>query len=196
MWKEDGGETSVEWHWRNTSLRTGITIPTSEIRLITSSKDLYRWEWLPEAKEIFTKHLSEHSTGAYRKIFEGIGQTFEAVLSEDHGSDERVNKTETTSFTVQIEQLENRIHCLENIIQERDIDLMKHKANQGKLKADLDSMRDKYRIQEQEIQSWMKRAEDAEQIANRYSEEVSKMLPVFQNLQNSTVAGDSSHLRD
>ncbi|KAK7928417.1 hypothetical protein PG985_005415 [Apiospora marii] len=49
----------------------GVRIDPSEVRLITSEKDAYGWQRLPEAEPLFAKHLSDHSverTEKYVKV--------------------------------------------------------------------------------------------------------------------------------
>jgi hypothetical protein len=57
-----------------------VSIEPSEVRLITSEKDPYSWRQLDDRnKDLFSKNLSDHSIGAYRRLCDGIGKTFEAV---------------------------------------------------------------------------------------------------------------------
>ena len=65
-----------------------MRIDPSEVRLITSEKDAYGWQRLPKAEPLFAKHLSDHSVEAYRRICEGVGRTFEAVVSPHHSGEE------------------------------------------------------------------------------------------------------------
>jgi len=86
-----------------------VKIDPSEVRLITSEKDAYGWQRLPEAEPLFTKHLSDHSVGAYRRICEGVGRTFEAVVSPHHNSEEvrsiRVREPDIPMFRTGYNQL-------------------------------------------------------------------------------------------
>ena len=86
-----------------------MKIDPSEVRLITSEKDAYGWQRLPEAEPLFTKHLSDHSVGAYRRICEGVGRTFEAVVSPHHNSEEvrsiRVRELEIPMLGAEYNQL-------------------------------------------------------------------------------------------
>jgi hypothetical protein len=59
--------------------RLGITIEPSQVRLIPRTDDLYCWKVLSEKQYLFSKNLSEHSTGAYKELWSGVGVTFEAV---------------------------------------------------------------------------------------------------------------------
>lgn len=43
------------------------------------AEDPYTWQALPEKQAPFSKNLSDHSIGAYKKLWAGVGQTFEAV---------------------------------------------------------------------------------------------------------------------
>jgi hypothetical protein len=60
----------------------GIVIEPSKIRLLPRDDDPYCWKWLPETKHLFSKNLSDHSTGAYKKLFKEVGVTFEAAPVE------------------------------------------------------------------------------------------------------------------
>jgi len=60
-----------------------VTIEPSRIRLVPSEDDPYIWKSLPEKQEsfnkLFSKNLSELSTGAYRELHAGVGVIFEAI---------------------------------------------------------------------------------------------------------------------
>lgn len=62
------------------AIKLGLSVRPEDVRLITSADDPYMWQILPEKRHLFTKHLSKHSTGAYRELSRGIGVSFEAVL--------------------------------------------------------------------------------------------------------------------
>ena len=55
------------------------------------SSDPYRWKIIPEKEdalsELFSKNISDHSIRAYRDLCEGVGKTFEAVLSVPPNTD-------------------------------------------------------------------------------------------------------------
>ena len=65
---------------RIAAAKLGISVRPEDVRLITSPDDPYTWQVLPEKRHLFTKHLSKHSTGAYRELSRGVGISFEAVL--------------------------------------------------------------------------------------------------------------------
>ena len=62
----------------------GIIVEPSRVRLSPGADDQYIWKILPEKKEllskIFEKNLSDHSIGAYKELYQGVGVTFEAAL--------------------------------------------------------------------------------------------------------------------
>lgn len=62
--------------------KLGITVQPAQIRLLPRHEDPYRWQWLPEKGYLFSKNLSDHSTGAYKELCKGVGVTFEAALAE------------------------------------------------------------------------------------------------------------------
>jgi hypothetical protein len=79
---------------------TGVYIQPSEVRTIPSANDPYRWKILPEGpenhensenpedlkkerpkiyEEIFKKNLSDHSINAFKALYYGVKERFEAV---------------------------------------------------------------------------------------------------------------------
>jgi chromosome segregation ATPase len=92
------------------------------VRLITGPQDSYKWISLPEKRYLFEKHLSKHCIRAYREIYVGVGETFEAVLTDasnnetgpsaeileaqpETTSDLEAVKKPTGSFTAKIDEL-------------------------------------------------------------------------------------------
>ena len=59
----------------------------SDVRLVTTEKDPYSWQYMPEAAHLFAKNLSDHSVNAYKQLCAGAGRTFEAVPSVHNGAD-------------------------------------------------------------------------------------------------------------
>ena len=74
----------------------------SEVRLSPGSNDSYTWKILPEKRrafsKIFTKNLSQHSINAYKALYEGVGVSFEAVLTNTNETD-RLDKLTPVSGT-------------------------------------------------------------------------------------------------
>lgn len=62
--------------------KLGITVQPAQIRLLPRHDDLYCWKWLPGKSYLFSKNLSDHSTGAYKELYKGVGVTFEAAPAE------------------------------------------------------------------------------------------------------------------
>jgi hypothetical protein len=60
----------------------GISVSPANIRPITGLQDPYKWVFLPEKRYLFEKHLSKHCIGVYREIYVGVGEAFEAVLTD------------------------------------------------------------------------------------------------------------------
>lgn len=56
-----------------------ISVEPAEVRLIISANNLYTWQILLEKKYLFKKHLSKHSTGAYRELYRGVSVLFKAI---------------------------------------------------------------------------------------------------------------------
>ncbi|KAK8872431.1 hypothetical protein PGQ11_002945 [Apiospora arundinis] len=130
--------------------RIGVRIDPSEVRLITSEKDAYGWQRLPEAEPLFAKHLSDHSVGAYRKICEGVGRTFEAVVSPHHNGEEvrsirSVNTSQKTpgdgTFTSRINSLTAEIDRLESELRDYSESLQAARDAREKVESELVNMR-------------------------------------------------------
>ena len=51
-----------------------------------SIDDPYSWVVLPEKRHLFTKNISDHSTGAYKELCDGVGKTFEATSAQSQAS--------------------------------------------------------------------------------------------------------------
>jgi len=63
--------------------KLGISIEPADVRLITHSDDPYTWRTLPQKQHLFKKHLSKHSIGAYRELYRGVGESFEAIRAAE-----------------------------------------------------------------------------------------------------------------
>lgn len=100
----------------------GIWVSPPDVCLITRPQDPYKWAFLPEKRYLFQKHLSKHCIRAYREIYTGVGEAFEAITtdtskSEAHPSatileapsektsDPEIAKKPVTSFTAKIDEL-------------------------------------------------------------------------------------------
>ena len=59
--------------------RIGIVIEPAQVRLIPGPDDPYTWKILPEKEYLFSKNMSDHSTGTYKELCRGIGVLFEAI---------------------------------------------------------------------------------------------------------------------
>lgn len=57
----------------------GCSITPSDVRLVTSENDPYRWSYVTGVAHFFTKNLSDHSISVYKQLCSGVGITFEAV---------------------------------------------------------------------------------------------------------------------
>ena len=62
--------------------RLGITVEPSQVRLVPRPDDPYAWKVLPEKQALFSKNMSDHSIGAYKELWAGVGETFEAVPTQ------------------------------------------------------------------------------------------------------------------
>ncbi|KFZ24935.1 hypothetical protein V502_00586 [Pseudogymnoascus sp. VKM F-4520 (FW-2644)] len=71
-------------------------LPT-DVKLITKPEDLYQWSILTAGKAaLFNKQLSNHSTGAYIDLSNGVGVHFKAVLAEGAANYEQETRLTTT----------------------------------------------------------------------------------------------------
>ena len=68
-----------------------------------SSKIPYCWKWLPENGYLFSKNLSDHSTGVYKDLYKGVGVTFEAVRAEKGTAKAATTLDTTVSLNVSSE---------------------------------------------------------------------------------------------
>ena len=59
----------------------GISSDPGDVRLITGMNDPYTWKMLTEKQDLFKKHLSKHSIGAYRELCREVGVSFEAEVA-------------------------------------------------------------------------------------------------------------------
>ena len=96
-------EPSVEGRWLTTFVNTssvdykllndagnklGIAVEPEDVRLITTCDDLYTWRVVSGKehlfkREILKKHISQHSIGAYRHLYNAVGQSLEAVAQSE-----------------------------------------------------------------------------------------------------------------
>lgn len=51
----------------------------AQVRLQPRAEEPSTWQALPEKQALFSKNLSDHSIGAYKELWAGVGETFEAV---------------------------------------------------------------------------------------------------------------------
>lgn len=65
--------------------------------------DLYCWKFLPEKQHLFSKNMSDHSTGAYKELWKGVGITFEAIPSSSTAINSAKNHESMVSLSVREE---------------------------------------------------------------------------------------------
>lgn len=105
--------------YRSKESRLGIFIEPSQVRLVTSIDDPYTWAALSEKKHLFSKNISNHSTGDYKELCQGVGFTFEVARMSKPSSGDALGGISSndhfkfghqTSFTAKIDELqaENR----------------------------------------------------------------------------------------
>jgi hypothetical protein len=100
-------------------------VSPADVRLITGPQYPYKWVSLSEKRYFFEKHLSKHYTRAYREIYVGIGEAFEAMPTDasnnetrpsaeipearpENTSDLEVTKKPAGSFTAKIDGLKRQ----------------------------------------------------------------------------------------
>ncbi|KAK8095257.1 uncharacterized protein PG998_014481 [Apiospora kogelbergensis] len=153
----------------------GVKIDASEIRLITSEKDAYGWQRLPEAEPLFAKHLSDHSVGAYTRICEGVGRTFEAVVSP-HYNGEEVHSIGKTSgdgtFTSRTNSLAGKIDRLESELRGCNESLQVERHAREKVDNELVNMRKDYENQRVKLDEAISISVQLELVNARYEEKV------------------------
>ena len=96
-------ELSVEGRWLTTFVNTssigfkllndagnklGIVVKPGDVRLITTCDDLYTWRVVSGKEHLFKrdilkKHMSQHSIGAYRHLYNAVGHSVEAVARSE-----------------------------------------------------------------------------------------------------------------
>lgn len=54
-------------------------IDSSQVRLKTHPDDTYTWERMKKKEHLFLKNISDHSTGALKKLCEDIDKLFAAI---------------------------------------------------------------------------------------------------------------------
>jgi len=54
-------------------------VEASQVRLKTNSDDPYTWEKLEEKEHLFSKNLSDLSTGQLKDLCDGVGKSFTAI---------------------------------------------------------------------------------------------------------------------
>ncbi|KAI9736743.1 MAG: hypothetical protein M1834_000947 [Cirrosporium novae-zelandiae] len=62
--------------------RLNIKLAPSDVRLITSERETYKWICNPGKEYLFAKHLSKLSIGVYKDLCAEVGKSFEAVSNE------------------------------------------------------------------------------------------------------------------
>jgi hypothetical protein len=66
--------------------RLGILVEPSQVRLKPNPDDGYLWEKLDNKEHLFSKNISDHSTGALKELYRDVGLSFEAVANDkSHG---------------------------------------------------------------------------------------------------------------
>ena len=59
--------------------KLGITIEATQVRLKTNADDPYAWERMEEKEHLFSKNLSDLSTGQLKELCSGINKSFAAT---------------------------------------------------------------------------------------------------------------------
>ena len=59
--------------------RLGILIEPSQVWLKTNPDDPYAWEKIEGKEHLFSKNMSDLSTGALKELCKGIGKSFTVV---------------------------------------------------------------------------------------------------------------------
>jgi hypothetical protein len=136
----------------------GISVSPADVRLITGPQDSYKWVPLPEKRYLFEKHLSKHCIRAYREIYVGVGEAFEAVLTDasnnetrpsaeilegrpETASDLEAPKKPAGSFTAKIDELTRQNLALTTELERWRSTALNAEALNRELGASLDAAR-------------------------------------------------------
>jgi hypothetical protein len=108
-----GGIDAISHYVANISrkeTKLSLSIEPKQVRLKPKPHDGYEWGPVPEnehlfqkRKQLFEKHLSKHSIGAYMKLCNEVGKSFEAVMSSKNNDDfEQVRRSLSNYNTGQV----------------------------------------------------------------------------------------------
>lgn len=64
---------------RSSDSRLGIAIEASQVRLKTNADDPYTWERMEEKEHLFSKNLSDLSSGQLKDLCDGVDKSFVAI---------------------------------------------------------------------------------------------------------------------
>lgn len=111
--------------------KLGLTIPGEEVRLITGVDDPYRWSGLPGTEHLFTKQLSKHCLRSYIEIYNGVGNSFEALPNDTVDKNElsstiTLKRAVSPSFTSQSVKVSLLIYCKSRLTLDRNHDYSHH----------------------------------------------------------------------
>jgi hypothetical protein len=60
-------------------LNLGVNLEPGQVRLQPTRGDPYSWKAVEGKEYLFQKNFSDHSIGAYKELYNGVGVIFEAV---------------------------------------------------------------------------------------------------------------------
>ncbi|KAL2036375.1 hypothetical protein N7G274_010908 [Stereocaulon virgatum] len=101
--------------------KLGITIEATQVRLKTNANDPYAWERMEEKEHLFSKNLSDLSTGQLKELCSGINKSFaptykRPVVSSHQKPDQDASFLEVVepelNFVAKIDELHRDNHRL------------------------------------------------------------------------------------
>ncbi|KAH6884960.1 hypothetical protein B0T10DRAFT_577422 [Thelonectria olida] len=166
----------------------GIDLEPGQVRLQPTRDDAYAWKAVQGKEYLFQKNLSDHSIGAYKELCNGVGVIFEAVWASPEkpiirvGGNMMNSNGEEPSFTAQIYKLQ-----VQNEYSAQQLDLLNSQL-ESEVKLRL-SVEEKLRISyerleaiREELQKVSHREDYFREIAQKYCQGVSKIVPVLKEM--------------
>ncbi|KAI9758898.1 MAG: hypothetical protein M1840_003738 [Geoglossum simile] len=174
--------------------RLGILIEPAQVRLKINTDDPYIWEKIEGKEHLFSRNMSDLSTGALKELYEGIGKSFAAVWKPPTRTSQAQENclhsfNPEVSFTVKINELEE---CITRLTHELGVwrgqaaleSEMKLRAVEevDQLKKAIQETQKDNRKLEQHVQEWKIIAERSRSSTRKYSKGVSEIWAVLEEL--------------
>ena len=182
----------------HTATRLNIMVEPSEVRLKPGSDDTYHWKTVPGKEHLldhlFSKNISEHSVGAYKELYAGVGRVFEAVAPPDETARTTQRLTGLgclrpamatgvdISFSAQIECLEEENARLSTEIEDTKRQLSEESRRRQEAEATLEQLgQANQRVREQHDKASLA-AETYMRALEKQSQGLSVVMPILEEL--------------